>query len=312
MAITDIVTLPFGDPFGHFATNETTPQWLADVRVDLSDYDNARFALSLSATIKAAGGAIPTFSVVKQGDYAATVVALTPTASPADWAAEMASAARVVGRGLTTFSLYGVAAGGLSPTYYLRGSGGVAPTALSRSANVAEDAYAIALTTSPVSLGTPITPVGDPNLAILSSGTYCFTFWAYSTGNICDIAGTLFYGPLMDHTVTHVNSLGYVPIAIGTVLTAYQFYATVPTDINVGAGQLKLSLGARSTTGSGTLTLGLGGSHASNLTVPWVTPGIVEINAAALTLEFGDVDPPPRRPPPGPVGGDDIWLGEVD
>ena len=157
MAITDIDVLPFGDPFGHFATDETSAQWLAQVAVDLDDYDNARFAAVLGATIRATGGAIPTFKIYMYcaGSPLAppAILDLTPASSPATWTSSLVSASRVVGRGLTTFSLYG-----------------------------------------------------------------------------------------------------------------------------------------------------------------WTSPGAgtIEINAASLTLEFSDVDPAPRRAPPGPVGGDDIWLAEVD
>ena len=309
MAITDIVTLPFGDPFGHFATDETTPQWLADVTVDLSNYDNARFALSLSAVIKAAGGAIPTFSVLMQGEYPATVVALTSSASPTDWAAEMASAARVVGRGLTTFSLYGVSS---APpcVYYPRGAGGVAPTLLSRTANRSADTFRVALTTSNAMLFSwPSSIALDPGLSVIPRGTYTFKIWGYSTGNPCSIEVALYTG---DSTIL-ADYGAYQAFAVGSALVEHVFTYTQTSDKTVSPGFLQWHAWGRTSTGTGNLVIGIGGSYASSITVPWPgVTGVSEINAAALTLEFGDVDPPPRRPPPGPVGGDDIWLAEVD
>ena len=109
MSVTSTVTLVFGDPVGHYSTDETTEQWLADVTVNLDDYDDARFALSLAAAIKATGGAIPTFKVYMRGvdvEYSPVVLTLTPDTSPATWTSAMVSAARVVGHGPTTFSLY--------------------------------------------------------------------------------------------------------------------------------------------------------------------------------------------------------------
>ena len=305
MAITDIVTLPFGDPFGHFATDETTPQWLADVTVDLSDYDNARFALSLSATIKAAGGAIPTFSVVKQGDYAATVVALTPTASPAVWAAEMASAARVVGRGLTTFSLYGTSSPGSQVIYYPTGTGGVAPTIASRTPNPINDSFSTLLTGGTQGLFYATTVTGDPGLIIIPAGIYKFDFWVKSPASV-----TFFFYIRVNGVLT---ALGHFIDTGVSVLTKHVVAFTKTSDDIVPAASTVEFIVSGQPPGTATVVVGCGGSIATGVTVPWSNPaGLAEINAAALTLEFGDVDPAPRRPPPGPVGGDDIWLGEVD
>ena len=133
MSVTNTVTLVFGGSLGHYVTDETSEQWLGDVTVDLNDYGNARFALSLEAAIKATGGTIPTFKVYMQGMISPVewwtrmpVLTLSPATSPSTWASAMVSAARVVGHGPTTFSLYGsvsangiVSAGDLiSPRYF--------------------------------------------------------------------------------------------------------------------------------------------------------------------------------------------------
>ena len=314
MAITDIVALPFGDPFGHFATDETSEQWLAQVTVDLDDYDNARFAAAFGATIRAASGAIPTFKIYMYNASMGAmppvcILFITPMTTPSDWTAALVSTTRVVGRGPTTFSLYGVSS---APpcVYYPRGAGGVAPTLLSRTANPSADTFTVALTTSNAMLFSwPSSSALDPGLSVIPRGTYTFKIWGYSTGNPCSIEVALYTG---DSTIL-ANYGAYQAFAVGSALVEHVFTYTQTSDKTVSPGFLQWHAWGHTSTGTGNLVIGIGGSYASSITVPWPgVTGVSEINAASLTLEFGDVDPAPRRPPPGPVGGDDIWLGEVD
>lgn len=314
MAITDIVALPFGDPFGHFATDETSEQWLAQVTVDLSDYDNARFAAAFGATIRAADGAIPTFKVyMYNASMGATppvcVLFITPATTPSDWTAALVSTARVVGRGPTTFSLYGVSSA-LPCVYYLRDAG----SSLNRTANPTADTFTVTLYSArvgyPVHYPFSLSGGSDPGLAVIPHGTHTFRIWAYATGNPCLIGGALYCGG----TLLADSDGGWLAtIAVGSSLVEYSYTYVQSADIAVTPGSVEWRGYVACATGAATVVMGIGGSTATSITATWPGVGLVsEINAASLTLEFGDVDPAPRRAPPGPVGGDDIWLAEVD
>ena len=111
MTITRILTLPFGDPFTHFRSEDGygVEQWLAEFTIDLATYGDAPFAVSLAAEIKAAGGIMPTFRIRMGGTSQAAdgveILTIVPETSPADWTAVLATAARAASHGLTLFKL---------------------------------------------------------------------------------------------------------------------------------------------------------------------------------------------------------------
>lgn len=178
--------------------------------------------------------------------------------------------------------------------YYPIGSGGVSPTQMSRQANSATDSFSQALTTSATALIMASASGSDPALVLIPAGTYKLRLWAYSTTNPCLVEWAVY---LANGTIIR-NYSGYQTIAVGAALVEYDFYSAQTSDLTVSLSNVSLHMFAKSSTGTCSLTVGIGGASSTSLSVPWAPSD----SSIAAAVPLSSSVPPRVVAGPGAAG----------
>jgi hypothetical protein len=155
--------------------------------------------------------------------------------------------------------------------YYPTGSGGVAPTSLSRFPQQAADSFAFSATTTQAQAMSVSTASSDPGLLVYSAGTYKLRVFAYATATT-NIDFAIFAAG------GYFGGSGVTQVAVGASFTEYDLYfATTSDNTNVSPQAVTLWLTAWTPSGTSTITFGMGGVASTSLITPWPTVGLQNI-----------------------------------
>ena len=158
--------------------------------------------------------------------------------------------------------------------YYATGTGGVAPTKLSRTPNGTADSFAHAVTSSWTYMFYDYDDTtAKAGIAIWPAGTYKIRMWLASA----NADGHTSVYPALAVGYSYALCSGGSVVVTSASLAAYDSYCTLTADkILAPSDYLGISMRAQ-TASSDTLTVGLGGLASTSVSVPWSPQGIGNI-----------------------------------
>ena len=143
-------------------------------------------------------------------------------------------------------------------TYYATGSGGVVPTVLSRTSNTSTDSFSVSVGTTLTSLF-DIYTASDPASMVVPIGTYALRVYAAA-----ETSTTVTFSMAIDG-----YGFGTSTVTLTTSLAEYRVYFVPSPGVSLIMSNMELALYATAASGTHTITIGIGGTHSTSLSVPW-------------------------------------------